>query len=117
MLECVNFFFLNFEQLCFYSPAEITGTESFLHVSVYLCQCSGVTLSGHQLPTKSTLSFPSSAVRGRDNTMVRVMGQDKDREKSLTSYCNGKNRLGLEKTNLFCYQSNQSRVMKNNPKS
>lgn len=43
------------------------------------------------------------------------MGKDKDREKPLTSNCHGKNRLGLEKINLFSYQSNQSRVMKNNP--
>jgi len=42
----------------------------------------------------------------------RIMGQDKGRGRSLSSYCHGQNRLSLGKMKLIYCQSNQSRVVR-----
>jgi len=48
----------------------------------------------------------------------RLEGPDKDRERSLTSYCHGQNRLNLgRKGSLIHHQSNQSRTVRNKPRS
>ena len=44
----------------------------------------------------------------------RLVGRDKDRERSLTNYHHGQNRLDLGK--LVYYQSSQSRIMRNKTK-
>ena len=59
--------------------------------------CSGLTLAGGQVPTKAALSLPSSAGQGERKYNERLMGQGKDRERSLTNYCHRQNRLNLEK--------------------
>ena len=52
---------------------------------------------------------------GRRKYNKKLVGRDKDREGSLTSYGHRQNRLDLGKKeiNLICYQSNQSRMMRN----
>ena len=67
------------------------------------------------MPTKTTLLILSSARQGRENKKERLMGQGKDRERSLINYCLGQNRIDLGK--LLYYQSNQSKIMRNKTKS
>lgn len=45
------------------------------------------------------------------------MGQDKDRESSLSSYCHGQNGSDYWRSSLIYYHSNHSRRMRNKPKS
>lgn len=47
-------------------------------------------------PPKPPSHSPSQLDKGRENIKILV-GRDKDREKSLTSYCHGQNRLDLGK--------------------
>jgi len=54
-------------------------------------------VTGCQVPTKDTLSLPSSAGQGRKKYSESLVGRDKDREKSLTNYCHRQNRLSLGK--------------------
>jgi len=41
-----------------------------------------------------------------------LVGQDKDRERSLTNYRHGQNRLDLGENNLIYYQSDQSKIIR-----
>jgi len=41
--------------------------------------------AGFQVPTIAALSLPSSAAQGRKKHNERLLGQDKDRERSLTN--------------------------------
>lgn len=60
----------------------------------------------------SPLSLPTQQGKWRKYG-ERLMGQDKDRERSLSNYHHGHNRLNLgKKNNLIYYQSNQ-RIMRN----
>jgi len=54
-------------------------------------------LAGHQVPTKAALSLPLLSWTGEKKYSERLVGQDKDRERSLTSYRPGQNRLNLGK--------------------
>jgi len=53
-----------------------------------------------QVPTKATLSLPLLNRTGERKYNERLEGQDKDRERSLTNYCHGQNRLDLGKINI-----------------
>ena len=70
-----------------------------------------------QAPTKTALSLSLLSWTGERKYDERVQGRDKDRERSLTSYCHGQNRLNLgRKGSLIYHQSNQSRIMRNKTK-
>lgn len=56
----------------------------------------GLTLAGHQVPIKASLSLPSSAENNE-----KLMGKGKDQEKSLTSYCHEENSFNLKKLVSF----------------
>lgn len=43
-------------------------SDALVAVSV----CGGLTVGGHHMPTKATLSLPSSAGQGRENIMVSL---------------------------------------------
>jgi len=71
-----------------------------------------------QVPTKTALSLPPLNWTGKRKYDEKLMGQDKDRERSLTNYCHGQNRLNLgRKGSLIYCQSNQSRIVRNKTKS
>jgi len=67
------------------------------------------------VPTKAALSLLLLSWKGKKKYNERLIGQDKDRERSLTNYHHRQNRLDLGK--LIYYQSNQSRVMRTKTKS
>lgn len=68
-------------------------------VTSALTRCSGLTLAGCRVPPKAALSHTSSAGSGRKYN-EGLVGQDKGREISLTAYCQGQNRLSLEKLTI-----------------
>jgi len=59
--------------------------------------CSGLTLVGRQVPTKAALSLPLLSLTGEKNYNERLMDPVKDRERSLTNYHHGQNRLDMGK--------------------
>jgi len=60
-----------------------------------------------------TLSLPRFNWTGERKYDERLEGQDKDRERSLTYYCHGQNRLNLgRKGSLIYHQSNQSMIVR-----
>ena len=59
---------------------------------------------------------PSPQLDRGENNNERLMGRDKDRERSLTNYHHRHNRLNLGKLTQFIAKS-QSRVMRNKTKS
>ena len=70
------------------------------------------------MPTKAALSLPLLSWTGERKYDERLEGRDKDRERSLTSYYHGQNRLNLgRKGNLIHQQSNQSRIVRNKSRS
>jgi len=70
------------------------------------------------VPTKTAVSLYLLSWTGETKYDERLKGQDKDRERSLTSYCHGQNRLNLGRTgSLIHHQSNQSRIMRNTSRS
>jgi len=71
-----------------------------------------------QVPTKTTLSLPLLSWTGERRYDERFKGQGKDRERSLTFYCHGQNRLNLGRKGSSIYdQSNQSSIMRNKTRS
>jgi len=69
-------------------------------------------------PPKLLYHSPSSTGQGRGKYDERLMGRDKDRERSLTNYCHGQNRLNLgRKGSLIYHQSNQTRIVRNKSRS
>ena len=48
-----------------------------------------------QVPTKTALSLPLLSWTGERKYDERLMSRDKDRERSLTSYCHGQKTLNL----------------------
>lgn len=60
----------------------LLSSTSEINISneIGLCHCGDLTLAACQVPIKATLSRPSSASQGRDNTAERLTGQDKDKE-------------------------------------
>ena len=63
--------------------------------------CGGLTLTGCQVPTKAALSLVLLNWTEERKYDERLVGQDKDKERSLTSYCHGQNRLDLGKLVWF----------------
>jgi len=59
--------------------------------------CGYLILASRQLPTKAPLSFCLLNWTGKRKYGERLMGQDRDRERSLTNYRHGQNRLDAEK--------------------
>jgi len=53
------------------------------------------------VPSKTALSLPLLSWTGERKYDERLMGRDKDRETSLTSYHHGQNRLNLGRKNKF----------------
>lgn len=85
-----------------------TGLVWCKKIMVY--RSGGSTLAGLQVPTKSSLSLPSSAGWGRKCN--RLKGWGKGREwGTFSKYYHAQNRFDLGK--LTFYQSIQSRVMRN----
>ena len=75
-------------------------------------------LAGRQVSIKAALSLPLLSQTGERKYNKRLVGQDTDRERSLTNYRHRQNGLDLgKKINLIYYQSNQSRIMRNKTKS
>jgi len=62
-----------------------------------ICHCGGLTLAGCQVHTKAALSLPLLSWTEERKYNERLVGQDKDRERSLTNCCHGQNRLDLGK--------------------
>jgi len=54
-------------------------------------------LAGCQVPTEATLSLPLLTWTGEKKHKKRLLGPDKDRQKSLINYRNRQNRLELGK--------------------
>lgn len=52
--------------------------------------CGGLTLVGQEAPTKATLSLPILSKTGKRKYNESLVHREKDRERSLTNYCNGK---------------------------
>jgi len=48
--------------------------------------CGGLTLAGCQVPTKAVLSLCLLSWAGERKCSERLVGPDKDRERSLTNY-------------------------------
>jgi len=48
--------------------------------------CGELTLAGHQVPTKATLSLPLVSWTGERKYTERLEGRGKDKERSFTSY-------------------------------
>jgi len=70
------------------------------------------------VPTKTALSLPLLSWTGERKYVERLEGRDKDRERSLTSYPHGQNRLNLgRKVSLIHHQSNQSKIVRNKTRS
>jgi len=57
-----------------------------------------------QVPTKTALALPLLSWAGERRYDERLQGRDKDRERSLTSYCHGQNRLNLGRRGKFNLQ-------------
>jgi len=55
------------------------------------------------VPTKITLSLPLLSWTGERKYDERLEGRDKDREKLLTNYCHGKNRVNLGRKESLIY--------------
>jgi len=71
-----------------------------------------------QVPTKTALSLPLLSWTEERKYDERLEGRDKDRERSLTSYCHGQNKLNLgRKGSLIHNQSNQRRTVRNKSRS
>jgi len=71
-----------------------------------------------QVSTKTTSSVPLLNWTGERKYDERLKGRDKDRERSLTNYCHGQNRLNLGRKGSFIHhQSNQSRIVRNKSRS
>jgi len=69
-------------------------------------------LAGHQVPTKAALSLPLLSRTGERNYKERLVGRDKDREKSFASYCQGQKRW-LGETDFIYFQPNKNRIIRN----
>jgi len=70
-------------------------------------------LDKRQVPTKTTLLLPLLNWTGEKKYDERLVGRDKDRERSLTDYCHGEKRLNLgRKRSLIYHKSNQSRIIR-----
>ena len=52
-------------------------------------------LDNYQVLTTTALSLPLLSWTGERKYDERLMGRDKDRERSLTNYCHRQNRLNL----------------------
>jgi len=79
--------------------------------------CFGLAWINARCPPKLLYHSPSSTGRERKYD-ERLVGQDKDRQRSLTDYCHGQNRLNLgRKGSLIYQQSNESRIVRNKVKS
>jgi len=76
-------------------------------------QLSWFSLAGHQVLTESLP--PPQLDRGGKKYNERLMGQDKDKERSLIDYCRGQNSVDLGK--LIYHQSNRGRIMRKKTKS
>jgi len=63
-----------------------------------------------QVPTKTALSLPLLNWTGERKYDERLEGRDKGRERSLTNYCHGQNRLKLERKKKVLFIANQIRV-------
>ena len=70
--------------------------------------CGGLTLPGCQVPTKAALSLRHLNWKGERKYNERLMGRDKERERSFTNYCHEQNRLDLgNQFNLLPIKSEQ----------
>jgi len=70
------------------------------------------------VPTKTAPSIPLLSWTGEREYAERLEGRDKGRERSLTSYHHGQNRLNCgRKGSLIHHQSNQSRTVRNKTRS
>jgi len=68
-----------------------------------------------QVPTKTTLSLSWTGERKYGE---RLVGRDKDRERSLINCCNGQNRQNVGRKGSLVYdKSDHSRVVRNNTRS
>jgi len=65
------------------------------------------------VPTKTALSLHLLSWAGERKYDERLVGQDKDRERSLTNYCHGLNRLNLgREKSLIHHLLNQSKIVR-----
>jgi len=70
------------------------------------------------VPTRTALSLPLISWTRERKYDERLEDPDKDRERSLASYCHGQNRLNLGRKGSFIHhQSNHSRIVRNKSKS
>lgn len=69
----------------------------FGHKIKRVTACGGLILTGCQVPTEAALSLHFLSWTGERKYDVKLVGQDKDTEKSLTNYHHEQNRLELGK--------------------
>jgi len=65
------------------------------------------------VPTKTALSLPLLSRTGEMKYDERLEGRDKDRERSLTNYCHGQNRLNLGRKGSLIHHQSNSRIVRN----
>ena len=81
------------EWMCFTQCLGLAGENIVQSVK----ECGALTLAGSQVPTKSHSITPLLSWTRERKQNERLMGQDKDRERSLTNYHHVQNRLDLGK--------------------
>jgi len=70
------------------------------------------------VPTKTALLFPLLSCTGDRKYDERLVGRDKDRERSLINCRHGQNRVNSGRNgSLIHHQSNQSRIVRNKTRS
>jgi len=72
-------------------------TSSENHPIFFAC-CHSLAWLDTRLPPKLLYHSLSSTGQGRKKYNERLMSRDKDRERSLTKYCHGQNRLNVGKS-------------------
>lgn len=94
-----------------FSPPMLLTHASYIFVILFhmLQDCGGLTPAGCQVNAKAAYHCPPQ--QDKEKYKERFTGQDKNRERPLSSYQHGQKRLSLRK--LSYYQSNMSRKMRN----
>ena len=106
--ECESFLwlFFGFSTICNYLLELYLLLEYFFSSSECTGHCVDK-LDKWQVPTKTALSLPLLNGTGERKYDERLVGRDKDRERSLTNYCHGPNRWNLGRKKKVLFLTNQ----------
>jgi len=92
-MHCMLYIYI---YLSLYTQADAHAIDGFAIKSNTLCHCGWVD-PGSMPGTHQSCSITPSAGQGREKHNKRLVDRDKDRERSLTNYHHGQNRLNLGK--------------------